>query len=164
MTQPAAPFYTIAPFAAALPSRGRLIGLDVGDTTIGIALSDERRQIATPKETIARRKWAADREALKTFIINQEVVGIVIGYPVNMDGSEGARAQSTRGFARNIRDAFSLPIVLWDERLSTAAVTRMMEKEADLSRARRDILVDKLAASYLLQGALDALNTTPYEG
>lgn len=154
-----APFYEIKPFAATLPATGRLVGLDVGDTTIGIAVSDERRQVASPQLTITRRKFSTDAEALKAMIAEKNVVGIVIGYPKNMDGSEGARAQSTRTFARNLRELIPLPTLMWDERLSTAAVTRMMEKEADLSRARRDELVDKLAASYLLQGALDALLT-----
>ncbi len=153
------PHTTLAAFGATLPERGRLVGLDVGETTIGVAVSDERRQVASPQLTITRRKWSADVEALKAMIDGQLIVGIVIGYPINMDGSEGPRAQATRGFARNLRDVFDLPILLWDERLTTAAVTRMMEKEADLSRARRDELVDKLAASYLLQGALDGLGS-----
>jgi putative Holliday junction resolvase len=156
MSEP--PFYDIAGFRAALPPKGRLVGLDVGETTIGIAVSDERRQIASPQLTITRRKWSTDLEALQAMFDQNGVTGIVIGYPKNMDGSEGARAQATRSFARNLRDILPLPILLWDERLSTMAVTRMMEKEADLSRARRDQLVDKLAASYLLQGALDALH------
>lgn len=152
-----APFYDLAPFAADLPKQGRLVGLDVGETTIGIAVSDERRQVASPQLTLTRRKWARDAEALQAMTQDKAVVGIVIGYPRNMDGSEGARAQATRSFARNLREVIPLPILLWDERLTTAAVTRVMEKEADLSRARRDELVDKLAASYLLQGVLDAL-------
>ena len=156
----AAPLYEIAPFATLLPATGRLVGLDVGETTIGIAISDERRQVASPQLTITRRKWSQDVEALRSVMADKNIVGIVIGYPRNMDGSEGARAQATRSFARNLREVLPLPTLLWDERLSTAAVTRMMEKEADLSRARRDELVDKLAASYLLQGALDALHVS----
>ena len=153
------PYQSIADFAPTLPTKGRLVGLDVGEKTIGIAVSDERRQVASPQLTITRRKWSQDVEALQAMVAEQGVVGIVIGYPMNMDGSEGPRAQATRSFARNLREVFALPILLWDERLSTAAVTRMMEDEADLSRARRDELVDKLAASYLLQGALDAIST-----
>ena len=155
----APPFYDIPVFAAALTSKGRLVGLDVGETTIGIAVSDERRQIASPQMTLERRKRMLDIEALQAMFEKNQVTGVVIGYPKNMDGSEGPRAQSTRTFARNLREKIDLPVLLWDERMSTLAVTRMMEKEADLSRERRDQLVDKLAASYLLQGALDALNS-----
>jgi putative Holliday junction resolvase len=134
-----------------------VVGLDVGEATIGIAVSDERRVIASPQMTLYRKKWANDAEALAAMFANHQVVGIVIGYPTNMDGTLGVRAQATRAFARNLRAIIDVPILLWDERLSTMAVTRMMEKEADLSRARRDELVDKLAASYLLQGALDGM-------
>lgn len=155
MSQP--PFYSLPEFAAVLPPTGRLIALDVGTTTIGIAASDARRVVASPDLTIMRRKWSADKAALAAMIEGKDVVGIVIGYPLNMDGSAGPRAQATRAFARNLQDEFALPLLLWDERLSTQAVVRMMEKEADLSRARRDELVDKLAASYILQGVLDGL-------
>lgn len=158
----AAPYYEVPAFGAVLPAHGRVVGLDVGEKTIGVAVSDERRQIASPQITIYRRKWVQDVEALEAMIKDHSVVGIVIGYPMNMDGKPGPRAQSTRTFARNLRERTSLPILLWDERMSTMAVTRMMEKEADLSRARRAELVDKLAASYLLQGALDAMHmSTP---
>lgn len=153
-----APVYTLAEFAANLPAKGRLLALDVGDTTIGVAASDASRMIASPDLTIMRKKWSADKAALQAMIDGQDVVGIVIGYPINMDGTVGPRAQVTRAFARNLQDAFGLPLLLWDERMSTKAVVRMMEKEADLSRARRDELVDKLAASYILQGVLDALD------
>lgn len=156
--EPTPAFTDIPSFRAALGAQGRLVGLDLGETTIGIAVSDERRQIASPQLTIYRRKWAQDAQAIHAMIEKNNVTGIVLGYPINMDGTLGARAQSTRTFARNLREVTALPILLWDERLSTAAVTRMMEDEADLSRARRDELVDKLAASYMLQGALDALN------
>lgn len=144
-------------FAALLPPRGRLMGLDVGTVTIGVALSDGARVIATPDQTISRRTWAEDADALAAIIATHEVCGAVIGYPLNMDGTSGPRAQATRAFARNFIARFGLPVLLWDERLSTAAVTRMMVDEADLSRARRDALVDKLAASYILQGVLDGL-------
>lgn len=152
-----APFFQLAEFAAALPKVGRIIALDVGTTTIGVAVSDDNRIIASGDLTIARKKWSADKAALSAMIEGNGVTGIVVGYPINMDGSVGPRAQATRAFARNLQEEFSLPLLLWDERMSTQAVVRMMEKEADLSRARRDELVDKLAASYILQGVLDGL-------
>ncbi len=158
-TRHTTPTYSLPEFASLLPNRGRLVGLDYGDTTIGVAVSDETRLIASPDLTIFRKKWSEDASALEAMLEGHNVVGIVIGYPVNMDGSPGPRAQATRAFARNVvaRLPKPIPILLWDERMSTAAVTRMMEKEADLSRARRDQLVDKLAASYILQGVLDGL-------
>lgn len=134
----------------------RLLGLDVGTKTIGLALSDMRRTIATPMETIARSKFTTDAQKLKEICDKQDVGALVIGYPRNMDGSEGSRAQATRSFIRELEKTLPLPMVLWDERLSTSAVTRTM-LDADLSRARRSELVDKLAAAYILQGALDAL-------
>ena len=155
MTEPTT-LYTLADFAATLPPSGRLIALDVGTVTIGIALSDGSRMVATPDQTIERRRWKDDADALAVIIKTHAVCGAVIGYPLNMDGSAGPRAQATRAFARNFTARFPIPTLLWDERLSTAAVTRMMI-EADLSRARRDELVDKLAASYILQGVLDGL-------
>lgn len=147
----------IPEFSEYLPEKGRLVGLDVGSTTIGIAVSDERRQIASAQLTLYRKKLMQDIEAIKSMVTSENVVGVVIGYPINMDGTEGPRCQSTRQFARDLADHIPLPVLLWDERMSTMAVERMMEQEADLSRQRRDELVDKLAASYLLQGALDAL-------
>lgn len=140
-----------------LPARSRLLGLDVGEKTIGLALSDDRRTIATPMETIRRSKFTKDAQTLKAICDKHEVGGLVLGYPVNMDGSHGPRTQSTRQFAVNLEAHLPLPVVLWDERMSTMAVTRTM-LEADLSRARRAELVDKMAASYILQGALDYLN------
>jgi putative Holliday junction resolvase len=157
MSQPLPPFYSLPEFAAALPPLGRLVALDVGSTTIGVAVSDATRLVASPDLTIMRKKWSADKAALSAMLDGQDVVGIVIGYPLNMDGTPGPRAQATRAFARNLQEEFFLPLLLWDERMSTQAVVRMMEKEADLSRARRDVLVDKLAASYILQGVLDGL-------
>jgi len=151
------PFYSLPEFAATLPPLGRLMAMDVGTTTIGIAVSDARRIVGSPDLTITRKKWSADKAALSAMIDGQDVVGIVIGYPLNMDGTAGVRAQATRAFARNLQEEFKLPLLLWDERMSTMAVVRMMEKEADLSRKRRDELVDKLAASYILQGVLDGL-------
>jgi putative Holliday junction resolvase len=150
------PFTTLPEFAAALKP-GRLVALDVGTTTIGIAVSDAGRMIASPDLTIMRKKWSADKAALEAMLEGKDVVGIVIGYPINMDGTPGPRAQATRAFARNLQEFFALPLLLWDERLSTQAVVRMMEKEADLSRKCRDELVDKLAASYILQGVLDGM-------
>ncbi|HKX22984.1 MAG TPA: Holliday junction resolvase RuvX [Rhizorhapis sp.] len=142
-------------FRAALPTGGRLIGLDVGTKTIGLALCDAGWSIASPAHTIARSKFSKDKAALTQFIAQQQVKGIVVGLPFNLDGSESPRSQSSRAFARNISD-LDLPILLWDERWSTQAVTRTLI-DADASRARRGELVDKLAASYILQGAIDAL-------
>ena len=139
-----------------LPRHARLLGLDLGSKTIGLALSDVERSIATPLETIARRKFTKDVERLLELAARHDVHGLVIGLPRNMDGSEGPAVQSARSFARNLAPLTALPMTFWDERLSTAAVTRMLI-EADRSRARRDELVDKLAAAYILQGALDRL-------
>ena len=141
---------------AHLPPRGKLIGLDLGTKTIGVAVSDALRMTATPLETIKRTKFTADAARLRQIIDETGAVGIVLGLPLNMDGSEGPRVQSTRAFARNLAGLIPLPLAFWDERLSTSAVTRMMI-EADLRRDRRAELVDKLAASYILQGALDRL-------
>lgn len=141
---------------AGLAEKGKLMGLDLGTKTIGVAISDALRMAASPVETVKRSKFTADAERLLTLIAQNNVTGIVIGLPLNMDGSEGSRAQSTRAFVRNLKQKTDLPIVFWDERLSTMAVTRTMI-EADLSRARRAEVVDKLAASYILQGALDRL-------
>jgi putative Holliday junction resolvase len=142
--------------SAGLPRNARLLGFDVGEKTIGLALSDPTLSIATPLETLRRGKFAADVEKLKAIVIRQGVGGFVVGLPVNMDGSEGPRAQSVRAFAHNLLGKIELPLAFWDERLSTAAVTRGMI-EADLSRARRAELVDKAAAAYILQGLLDHL-------
>jgi putative Holliday junction resolvase len=150
----------IVPFEelrAALPPGSRLLGLDVGSKTIGVALSDPSLTVGSPQDTIRRAKFAVDAARLMALIEERGVGGIVIGLPVNMDGSTGPRAQSTRQFAHNLLERVDLPVAFWDERLSTAAVTRMMIDEADLSRKRRGELVDKLAAAYILQGALDAL-------
>jgi putative Holliday junction resolvase len=141
---------------AILPERGKLIGLDLGTKTIGVAVSDGLRMTATPLETIRRTKFTADAARLRQIVDETGAVGFVLGLPLNMDGSEGPRVQSTRAFARNLAGLISLPLAFWDERLSTSAVTRMMI-EADLRRDRRAELVDKLAASYILQGALDRL-------
>ena len=140
----------------ALPSSGKLLGLDLGTKTIGVAISDGMRYSATPLETIKRTKFTGDAERLKVLIAENAAVGIVLGLPLNMDGSEGPRAQSTRAFARNLLQRIAIPIVFWDERLSTSAVTRTLI-EADVRRDKRAEVVDKLAASYILQGALERL-------
>lgn len=156
MTHPRA-VYTIAEFKTLLPATGRLVGLDVGTETIGVAVSDARRIIASPDLTLYRRKWSEDAAALSAMLEKQEIAGFVVGYPLNMDGTAGPRAQATRAFARNLQSEFPMPLLLWDERLSTAAVNRMMIDEMDINRKRRAELVDKLAASYILQGVLDGL-------
>ena len=142
-------------FLAALPEGGRLAGLDVGTKTIGLALCDASWTIASAAETIQRRKFSVDKAVLRQFLADQRAVGLVVGLPLNLDGSDSPRTQSVRAFARNLDD-FDLPILLWDERWSTQAVTRTLIT-ADASRARRAELVDKLAAAYILQGAIDAL-------
>jgi putative Holliday junction resolvase len=143
-------------FWAALPAGARLLCLDVGEKTIGLALSDVMRTIASPLETIERKKFTRDMEHLKSVVGKHAVGGLVVGYPVNMDGSHGPRTQSVRTFVSTLGKHIALPVLLWDERLSTMAVERMMV-EADLSRARRAQLVDKLAASYMLQGLLNSI-------
>ena len=144
-----------AAFRAALPEGGRLIGLDVGTRTIGTALCDSQWTIASPAGLIKRTKFAKDLEAIKALIGAQNVCGLVIGLPLNLDGSDSPRTQSVRAFARNV-EPLGMPILLWDERWSTQAVTRTLI-DADASRARRAELVDKMAAAYILQGAIDAL-------
>ena len=141
---------------SALPPGRRLLGLDLGEKTIGLALSDTLLTVATPMQTLKRGKFSVDAAKLDTIIAEQGVGGLVIGLPLNMDGSEGPSAQSARAFARNFTARSALPVVLCDERLSTAAVTRTLI-EADASRSRRTELVDKMAAAYILQGALDRL-------
>lgn len=150
------PALSLEDFLVTLPANGRLIGLDLGTKTIGLALSDLGRGIASPMETIRRKKFTIDAEKLLDICAKQEVGGIVLGLPLNMDGSEGPRAQATRAFARNLSQKTDLPITYWDERLSTAAVTRTL-LEADSSRAKRADVVDKMAAAYILQGFLDRL-------
>ena len=149
-------FPDIAAFKAGLGTARRLLGLDVGEKTIGLALSDLGLMIATPMQTLRRGKFTADLQKLAAIIAEQNVGGLVIGLPMNMDGSEGPRAQSVRQFVRNILKQIDLAVVLWDERLSTMAVTRILI-DANASRARRAELVDKMAAAYILQGALDRM-------
>ena len=134
----------------------RLMGLDVGAKTIGIAFSDVRRVVATPRETIRRSKFTRDAETLRRLIEANDVGGLVIGLPINMDGSEGPRCQSVRQFAANLLATIDIPVVFWDERLSTVAAERALI-EADVSRKRRAEVVDKMAAAYILQGALDRM-------
>ena len=142
--------------AARLHPGERLLGLDVGSKTIGLALSDPGLAIATPHATLRRRRFAEDADGLFAVVAREGVGGLIIGLPINMNGSEGPRCQSVRQFAANLVARRDIPIAFWDERLSTAAVTRIMI-EADLSRQRRRRLVDKLAAAYILQGTLDAI-------
>jgi putative holliday junction resolvase len=138
------------------PARGSLIGLDLGTKTIGVASSDPARRLATGVETIARTSFTADADRLLALAGERAAVGFVLGLPINMDGTEGPRAQSTRAFARNLAKLTPLPIALWDERLSTAAVERDLIA-ADVSRKKRAAIIDQHAAAYILQGALDRL-------
>ncbi|QGX98793.1 Holliday junction resolvase RuvX [Roseovarius faecimaris] len=149
-------FDDIEGFAAALPPTGALMGLDLGDKTIGVAVSDGLRGVASPFETIRRRKFGLDAARLMEITGERAVVGLVLGLPRNMDGSEGPRCQSTRAFARNLERLTDLPIGFWDERLSTVAAERAL-LEADASRKRRAEVIDNIAASYILQGVLDRL-------
>lgn len=139
-----------------LPPRGALIGLDLGTKTIGIASSDPDRRVATAVETIARKRFALDAKRVLQLAAERRAVGFVLGLPINMDASEGPRAQATRAFARNFAEFTELPIALWDERLSTAAVERALIA-ADVSRAKRKAVIDQHAAAFILQGALDRL-------
>ena len=139
-----------------LSREARLLGLDVGTKTIGMALSDVTRSVATPYHTVRRTKFTEDAKAIEAAIEEHEIGAVVIGLPLNLDGSEGPRAQSTRAFARNLAARIAVPILFWDERLSTAAVERHLI-EADASRKRRAEVIDRMAAAYILQGALDRL-------
>ena len=148
-----------AEFAVALSDAGKLAGLDVGTKTIGLAICDPSWSFAGPAETIRRSKFSADLELLRAFAKREGVVGLVVGLPLNLDGSDSPRTQSVRAFARNLL-ALDLPILLWDERWSTQAVERAMIA-ADVSRAKRAVAIDKLAAAHILQGAIDALANLP---
>ncbi len=143
--------------ASHLPARGALLGLDLGTKTIGVATSDPDRRLATGVETVVRKSFSADAARLLALAQERRAVGFVLGLPINMDGSEGPRAQSARAFARNLGKLTDLPIALWDERLSTAAVERELIA-ADVSRAKRAAVIDQHAAVYILQGALDRLS------
>jgi putative Holliday junction resolvase len=151
------PVLALIEAAALVPPRGALIGLDLGTKTIGVAASDPDRRVAAPVETIARKRFTLDAERIAALAGERHAVGYVLGLPVNMDGSEGPRAQATRAFARNFAKLTDLPIALWDERLSTAAVERALIA-ADASRAKRKAVIDQHAATYILQGALDRLS------
>jgi putative Holliday junction resolvase len=150
------PVLALTEAAALLPPRGSLIGLDLGTKTIGVAASDPDRRVAAPVETIARERFTADAKRILELAAERHAAGFVLGLPINMDGTEGARAQSTRAFARNLEKLTQLPIALWDERLSTAAVERILIA-ADASRSKRKAVIDQHAAAYILQGALDRL-------
>src|SRR5437899_12637628 len=151
------PVLALTEAASLLPARGALIGLDLGTKTIGVATSDPDRRIAAGVETIARKTFSADAKRLLALAAERKAIGLVLGLPINMDGSEGPRAQSTRAFARNLARMTELPIGLWDERLSTAAVERALIA-ADVNRARRAKVIDQHAAVFILQGALDRLS------
>jgi len=151
-----APILPLAEIAPLLVPRGALIGLDLGTKTIGVAASDPDRRLATGVETIARKTFTADATRLLALATERKAAGFVLGLPINMDGSEGPRAQSTRAFARNLARLTELPIGLWDERLSTVAVERELI-EADASRKKRAAVIDQHAAAFILQGALDRL-------
>jgi putative holliday junction resolvase len=147
----------IMTFAATLPANRAIAGLDFGEKTIGVAISDLRRQVATPVETLRRVKFTADAAALLALLALRGAFGIVLGLPLNMDGTEGPRAQATRAFARNLVGKTDLPITYWDERLSTVAAERAL-LEADASRKRRREVIDAVAAGFILQGALDRMS------
>jgi len=149
--------HDVAAMAAALPARGALFGLDLGSKTIGLAASDDTRTVASPLETLPRTRFGRDAEALFSAMDERGVVGLVLGWPLEMDGGQGSRCQATQAFADNLLKKREIPIFFWDERLSTSAVQRMMVHEFDLSRGRRAAKVDAVAAAYILQGALDAL-------
>ncbi len=146
----------IADFTAALPPMQALMGLDLGDKTIGVAVSDALWSIASPHETVRRKKFGVDAAHLLNIVTDRRIGGIILGLPRNMDGSEGPRCQSTRAFARNLSRLTDLPIGYWDERLSTVAAERAL-LEADTSRKRRAEVIDNIAASYILQGVLDRI-------
>jgi len=155
-SEAAMPVLLLADAAALLPARGALIGLDLGTKTIGVAVSDPDRRVAAPVETVARQRFQLDAQRILALAAERRAVAYVLGLPLNMEGSEGPRAQATRAFARNLSKLTELPIALWDERLSTAAVERALIA-ADASRAKRKAVIDQHAATYILQGALDRL-------
>ena len=151
------PIVELTDLPAALPPRSALAAVDVGEKTIGVAVSDVHLMIASPLELIRKVKFTQDAERLFKLMQGRGAEGLVVGLPMNMDGTEGPRCQSSRAFARNLLRLKDIPIAFWDERLSTAAVQRMLTAEADLTRGRRAELVDKAAAAWILQGALDRL-------
>ena len=151
------PVVDLLELPAALPRLAPVAGLDLGEKTIGVAVSDGTRRVASPLALIRKTKFTQDAEQLFALMASREALGLVIGLPVNMDGTEGPRCQSSRAFARNLLRLRDLPIAFWDERMSSVAVNRMLVDEADMSRARRGEVVDKTAAAWILQGALDRL-------
>jgi len=151
------PVLDLTELPLALATGPALLGLDLGEKTIGVAISDTTRSIASPLELIRKTKFTAEAERLFKLMQGRQAGGIVIGLPVNMDGTEGARCQSNRAFGRNLLRLKDIPIAFWDERMSSMAVNRMLIDEADVTRARRADLVDKAAAAWILQGALDRL-------
>lgn len=151
------PIVTVQEMATLLPRHARVAGLDVGSRTVGLAISDLTRTVASPGELVRRTKFRRDAEQIKRFVERNEAAGLIFGLPISMDGTEGPRCQSVRDFATNLLAVLDLPATFWDERLSTAAVQRILIGEADMTRKRRAEVVDKAAAAYILQGALDAL-------
>lgn len=151
------PVLDLTDLPAALPRHAPLIGLDLGEKTIGVAVSDGAWTVASPLETIAKSKFTKEAERLFALIDEREIKAVVVGLPVNMDGSEGTRCQSNRAFARNLLRLRDIPIAFWDERMSTMAVNRMLIDEHDVNRKRRAEVVDKLAAAWILQGAVERL-------
>ena len=154
-------YKTISEMIRHLPGGARLLGLDVGTKTIGLAISDSNFKVATAVDTIRRTKFTRDIEQLKEIIENRSIGGLVIGLPISMDGTEGPACQSIRQFSTNVINQIEIGITFWDERLSTSAVQRFLTGEADITRKQRIRVVDKLAATYILQGAIDSLSTSP---
>tara|TARA_Y100000815_G_scaffold143670_1_gene130005 strand:+ start:553 stop:1017 length:465 start_codon:yes stop_codon:yes gene_type:complete len=152
-------FQSLSELIKYLPKKSRLLGLDVGRKTIGLAVSDSDMKIATTVGTIRRSKFTKDVKNLDAIITERQVNGLVLGLPISMDGNEGPACQSVRQFAVNLDNLLEIEITFWDERLSTSAVERLLIKEADLSRNRRSEIIDKMAAAYILQGALDSLSS-----
>ena len=152
-------FQSLSELIKYLPKKSRLLGLDVGRKTIGLAVSDSDMKIATTVGTIRRSKFTKDVKNLDAIITERQVNGLVLGLPISMDGNEGPASQSVRQFAINLDNILEIGITFWDERLSTSAVERLLIKEADLSRNRRSEIIDKMAAAYILQGALDSLSS-----
>ncbi len=152
-------FQSLSELIKYLPKKSRLLGLDVGRKTIGLAVSDSDMKIATTVGTIRRSKFTKDVKNLDAIITERQVTGLVLGLPISMDGNEGPACQSVRQFAVNLDNILEIGITFWDERLSTSAVERLLTKEADLSRNRRSKIIDKMAAAYILQGALDSLSS-----
>ena len=152
-------FQSLSELVKYLPKKSRILGLDVGRKTIGLAVSDSNMKIATTVGTIRRSNFTKDVQNLDAIITERQVNGLVLGLPISMDGNEGPACQSVRQFAVNLNNILNIGITFWDERLSTSAVERLLIKEADLSRNRRSEIIDKMAAAYILQGALDSLSS-----